>query len=208
MKWMSLIAGFAAVLALLLAMPTMSVAAEKTTAQVGEMAPDFELPVVGSDERIKLSDFRGEKIVVFTFQSTQCPWNYMRENAGYERVLYPMAQEYAQKDVVFLALNPNNNESVESLESYIQKHQMPYPLLKDQDHKVADLYGAKTTPHFFVIDKEGVLRYKGGFEAVPGNPEQAGHMEEQYLRPVLDALINGSDLPYTETVSKGCAIKR
>ena len=74
--------------------------------------------------------------------------------------------------------------------------------------KVADQFGAQTTPHVFVINKEGVLVYRGGIEQAPGRPSDCGQMQEQYLEPVLVALTEGKPLPYTETKSKGCGIKR
>lgn len=205
---MAAVAAMVAMVAVVLTLPTPSVGGEQAKAKVGEMAPDFTLPAIGGGEQVKLSDFRDDKIVVLTFHSTECPWNYMRPTAGYERVLYPMAEAYADQDVVFLAINSNRNESAESLESYIEKHQTPYAILKDEGNQVADQYGAKTTPHFYVIDKQGKLRYMGGYEAVPGNPEQCGEMDEQYLKPVIDAVISGSEPPYTETKPKGCGIKR
>lgn len=181
--------------------------AAETQAKVGEPAPDFELQSVRGDETHRLSDYQG-KTVVLTWQGTGCPWNKMRENAGYERILYPMAQDYKDQDVVFLAINSNKTEPEEQVAAYARQHQTPYPILKDPGNKVADLYGAQTTPHFFVIDKEGVLRYQGGFEKAPANPNMVGQSDEAYLVPVLNALLAGEELPYQQTQPKGCRVFR
>lgn len=177
-------------------------------ARVGEAAPPISLRDVATGETRSLADYRGEKIVVVTFQSVDCPWNRMRPGAGYERVLAPMAQKYAGRGVQFLAINSNDSESVETIKAYQAEHSLPYPILKDPGHRVADAYGAKTTPHFFVIDRQGVLRYMGGFEQSPPNPDKCGEMDKAYLAPVLDALLAGEEPPVTQTKSIGCAIER
>ena len=178
-----------------------------TKAKIGEEAPAFTLKDVVDGKDVSLSDYKG-KIVVMTFQSINCPWDKYREEAGYQRVLNQLADEYESKDVQFIAINSNSDETVEQVKEYAENSPVPYPILKDPGNVVADEYGGVTTPHFFVIDKEGKLVYMGGFEQAPNTPEQCGEMEEQYLVPVLDAVIEGKDLPFTVTKSKGCTIKR
>lgn len=200
---------FAAAAAVALLLCTAVQAKEKgATAKVGQAAPDFTLQDVRTGQDVKLSDYKGKNTVVITFQSLQCPWNYMRAEAGYERVLFPLAKEWEDEGVVFLAINSNSTESVDQLRSYAEEHNMPYPLLKDPGNQVADVYGGATTPHFYVVDKEGVLRYQGGFEQAPSSPEKCGEMDEKYLEPVVVAIVNGEEPPVTETKPKGCTIKR
>ena len=178
------------------------------TAAIGETAPDFELESVLGDQTIRLSDYQGEKVVVITFHSINCPWYKMRDGGGYDRILAPLAKQYDDKDVVFLGINSNKTESVEQVASYATEHDIPYPIVKDPGAKVADMYGAKTTPHFYVVDKQGTLRYMGGYEQVPTSPEKCGYMEEQYLVPVIEAVLAGDEVPFEKTKSKGCTIKR
>ncbi len=184
-------------------------AAERVDPTLGEPAPQFSLEDAATGETVNLADFQGKTVVV-TFQSINCPWDRMRESGGYQRYLSPMSQEYADQDVVFLAINANRNESTEAIASYHTEHAMPYPILKDHNNIIADKYNAKTTPHTYVIapDEAQTLVYMGGIEQVPTSPEVAGEMEEQYLEPVLQAVLAGSELPYTKTTSKGCSIKR
>lgn len=191
----------------LVAAPAASFGAE-AKAELGKPAPDFELKTVNGDKTVKLSDFKGEKVVVITFQSIECPWNWYREGAGYEAVLYPLAKEYEAKGVQFISINSNATESIEAISSYIEKSQTPYPIVKDPGNKVADLYEGKTTPHFFIVDKEGILRYRGGFEKAPRSPETCGKSDEQYLVPAIEAVLNGSEVAKNDTTPKGCTIKR
>lgn len=175
-------------------------------AKVGEPAPDFTLQSVTDGKEYKLSEVEG--IVVLVWQSKDCPWDKMRADGGYQRVLSPLAAEYQGKGVTFLAINSNKTETAEQLSSYHQSAGMTYPILKDPGNKVADAYGAKTTPHIFIRDAAGKLIYKGGIEKAPTSPDKCGQMDEQYLVPVLNAALAGEALPVTETVSKGCSIKR
>ncbi len=175
-------------------------------AKIGDAAPDWELASVTDGKTVKLSEIEG--IVVMIWQSKDCPWDRMRAEGGYQRVLSPLAKEYADKGVTFVAINSNHNESAAELSSYHTEHNLTYPILKDPGNKVADAYGAKTTPHIFIRDAAGKLIYKGGIEKAPTSPEKCGQMDEQYLVPVLTAALAGETLPVTETVSKGCSLKR
>ncbi|GAB4108318.1 MAG: thioredoxin family protein [Phycisphaeraceae bacterium] len=184
-------------------------AAERTDPVIGEPAPPFTLTDVVTGQEVSLADFKG-KVVVIAFQSINCPWDRMRPEGGYQRYLAPLSQQYAEQGVQFLAINSNKNESVEEIASYHQEHAIPYPILKDPNNIVADAYNAKTTPHIYVIDKDEAqtLRYMGGVEQIPTSPEKCGQMEENYLVPVLNAVLAGEEPPYTKTTSKGCSIKR
>lgn len=179
--------------------------------KIGELAPAFELTDL-EGETHRLEDFRGE-IVVLHFQSCRCPWD-----VAYQPMLNELAAKFGpiEKDgetierVHFLAVNANRNEDSELIDEYATDEDggIGYPVLKDEGNKVADLYRAMTTPHIFIIDAEGVLRYKGGVEKAPRRVSKVGKSEEQYLEPALEALLAGSEPPFTETIEKGCSIKR
>ncbi len=184
-------------------------AAERVDPVIGEPAPQFSLDDVVTGQTMNLAEYTG-KVVVIAFQSINCPWDKMRESGGYQRYLSPLSQQYADQNVVFLAINANKNESVQEVGSYHQEHALPYPILKDTDNIIADAYNAQTTPHIYVIaaDMEQTLLYMGGVEQIPTSPEVCGEMDENYLEPVLTAVLAGEELPYTKTASKGCGIKR
>ncbi len=178
-------------------------------AQIGEPAPSFELSDLEGNT-YKLEDFAGQ-IVVLHFQSCTCPWE-----AAYRPILNVLAAQFGPEEVggemvqpvQFIAINSNNGEDIEQIAEYVEQTPIAYPVLKDTGNGVADLYGAQNTPHIFVIDADGILRYKGGIEKAPISTSECGNSAEQYLEPVLTALINESELPVTETVSKGSAIER
>ena len=186
-----------------------ALAGDRVDPTLGEAAPQFTLKDVVTGQDVSLADYKG-KVVVIAFQSINCPWDRMRESGGYQRYFSPLSQQYADKNVAFLAINANKNETTEEIGSYHQQHNIPYPILKDTNNVIADAYNAKTTPHIYVIDDDEAqtLLYMGGVEQVPTSPEKCGEMEENYLEPVINAVLAGEELPYTKTTSKGCGIKR
>ena len=193
--WMSCLIILAA--ALFAALP---VNADIAKPPVGQPAPAFEL--VGSDgQKHKLDEYKG-KIVVLHWEAVTCPWDQ-----AYQPILNKVSSDFS-KDVVFVGINSNKNDSMDDVKGIIKEDGIPYLVLKDPGNKIADAYGAQTTPHMFIIDAKGVLRYKGGIEKAPTSPNGVGQSQEQYLVPVLKALVAGQEPPVTETKSKGCSVKR
>jgi peroxiredoxin len=181
--------------------------AAKNAAPLGEAAPAFTLPDVVTGSDVSLESHKG-KVVVLLFHSTSCPYYAMNKNKGYDRVFVPMVESYKDKDVVFIGVNSNKNQPTDKIKAYVEKHKINYAVLKDEGNKIADAYGAKVTPHVMVIDQEGDLRYRGGVEKASRNPAEAGNSDTPYLVPVIDALLDGSEPPYTETKPVGCGIKK
>lgn len=177
--------------------------------KIGAAAPAFELK--GSDDQVhKLSDYKG-KIVVLYFHSTECPWA-----KAYQPILNQLAQKFGpvEKDgkpverVAFVGINSNQSEDTARIKANAQQYKTAHPILKDPDNKVADAYDARFTPHVFVIDGEGKLRYMGGLEKPPVSPREVGKSKEQYLEPAIAALLEGKEPPQTSTQAIGCSIKR
>ena len=176
-------------------------------AKIGADAPVFTLSDVKTGDAIALADHKG-KVVVLMFHSTNCPFYKMHEDKGYDRVFIKMVESYKDKEVVFLGVNADRSQSVDTIKQYVEKHNINYTVVKDEGNKVADAYGAKVTPHIMVIDQESKLRYRGGVEKLSGGPAGCGKSDTQYLGPVIDALLDGKEPPVTETKASGCGIKR
>jgi len=180
-------------------------AAEKEL-EIGKPAPAFELQ--GTDGKThKLADYKG-KVVVVHWHSVACPWDI-----AYQPILAKIATKYAkpaegQKEVVFVGINSNKSESLDKIKEEVAKIKLPYVVLKDPKNKVADLYAAQATPHLFVIDGEGVLRYRGGIEKPVGGAGDAGKSSEQWFEPALAAIVAGKEPAKAITTARGCSIKR
>ena len=81
-----------------------------------------------------------------------------------------------------------------------------YPILMDTDGKVGHLYGAKTTPHMYIINK-GELVYMGGHDNAPNGKPAEGETLRNYVNESLDALLAGKPVPVAKTKNYGCSVK-
>jgi peroxiredoxin len=162
----------------------------------GATAPQFSLP--GLDGRIHTLDEARGRILVLNFWSAECPW---AERADQE--LVTALQDWGER-VQLWTIASNANETAEQVTAEAARRSLPLVLL-DAGQEAADLYGAQTTPHLFVIDEAGLLRYQGVLDDVtfrrrtPSIP---------YLRQAVDALLQGRAPAPAETPPYGCTIVR
>ena len=158
--------------------------------KVGEMAPDFTLKD-HEGATIRLSDFQG-KNVVLEWINLECPFVQRHYR---EETFKTIAGEYNPKNVVWLAINSTHWAKASSNKQWHDRYQLPYPILDDSAGRVGRLLAAKTTPHMFIINKDGRLVYSGGID-----DDASGTLGEKripYVRQALDDLIAGN-LPKTQ----------
>ncbi|HEY3310620.1 MAG TPA: redoxin domain-containing protein [Anaerolineales bacterium] len=164
--------------------------------RIGSPAPDFSLPdMVGQLHR--LSDYRGQ-VVVINFWSAECPW------CGRADLSLLALQRQASEAVVLLNVASNVNEPDELITGAAQARGLG-PVLRDRDCELANVWEAQTTPHIFIVDRAGILRYRGALDDVTFRKRSPDH---HYVEQALAALLAGHlpDLP--ETPYYGCAIVR
>jgi peroxiredoxin len=164
--------------------------------QINQPAPDFSLPDLGGRVH-RLSDYRG-RLVIVNFWSCECPHSERADQA----LMAMLAQWHA--DVALLSIAANRNESTETIALAAQKRRLPV-LLIDAERVVADLYEAQTTPHVFVIDREGILRYRGALDDVTFRQRSPTRF---FLDEAVKALLDGHFPPIAETPAYGCTIVR
>lgn len=170
-------------------------------AKVGEAAPDFTLDDANGKSH-SLSDYKG-KIVVLQWINPECPICQRVTKSG---LVAKMAKEIKtiDKDIVHLAVNSTAGMPGKVSAKYLAKHEIKASVLIDDDGKVGHLYGAKTTPHVFVIDAEGILRYQGAFDDDPrGGKEDAANYVVNAVRQITEGETVSPDYvkPY------GCSVK-
>jgi peroxiredoxin len=168
--------------------------------QVGAPAPPFTLTTVDRKTFSLPDAARSHKAVVVMFIATKCPYS----NAYNDR-MRDMATAYEKQGILFAGINSNSTEPAEEVIAHAKKHGFAFPLMKDPDNKVADLYEARHTPEIFVVDPEGKLRYHGRIDE---NYEQPAKVASPDLKNALDALIAGRPIAKAETKAFGCSIKR
>ena len=166
------------------------------TVTINQPVPDFELPdLEGRCHR--LSDYRGQ-IAIVNFWSCECP-----HSERTDRAMMAMVAQW-RDDVAFLSIASNRNESVEALSQDAKARRLPTVLL-DADHFVADLFDAQTTPHVFVIDRDGILRYRGAVDDVSFRQRTPSRF---FLDEAVESLLEGHFPVQTESPAYGCTIVR
>jgi peroxiredoxin len=163
---------------------------------IGEEAPKFQL----SDLKSKLTslyDMQGW-IVVLNFWSAECVW-CERVDHELTALLNPWKDQ-----VKVLWIASNANESHELIEKVAIERNLPTVLL-DTHQVVANLYGAQTTPHFFVVDANGKLRYQGAWDDITFRQRVA---KQVYLPQVVEALRYNREPAVTQTPPYGCVLVR
>jgi peroxiredoxin len=172
------------------------------TLVIGERAPAGELPdTEGRSWPIAGGDGAEATVVVFT--CNHCPYAL----AWHDRIA-DAARDYATESVSFLAVNANDatrypRDSYEAMQARVAAEDWPMPYLHDESQEVAHAFGAKTTPDVFVLDRDGVLRYRGAPDADHDDPS----LRAAWLREALDAVLAGEVPARAETRPVGCSIK-
>jgi len=156
---------------------------------------DFKLKTADGKTEYALSQFKG-KILVIEFIATQCPYSL-----GQDPVIRKVCADYGKKGVAFLGINSNKQEPAEEVARHQKEKKLGFPVLKDWNNVVADMFKATHTPHIFVIDAKGVLRYEGAIEPQRGE-------KTPYLRNALDDLLADREVKENKTRQWGCTIKR
>jgi peroxiredoxin len=136
----------------------------KAAAKIGEPAPAFELKDLDGKTH-SLKDFEG-RIVVIEWFNPGCPYCVgVYQNKVVGNTLDALKK--IDDKIVYLAINSTANmaedEVLKQSGSFLKEHKVEIPVLMDYSGTIGHAYGAKTTPHMFVIDDKGVLRYEGAF---------------------------------------------
>ena len=159
-------------------------------------APDFALPDLAGTPH-SLTDFRN-RIVIINFWSAECPWSQRCD-----RELLSLMEGWGE-EVTLLAIASNANEPLEMLVQVSAERGLP-TVLQDVDQASADLYGAQTTPHLFVLDEDGIIRYQGAFDDITFRQRD---VTEHYLQDAVDKLLAGSLPEPAQTSPYGCVLVR
>jgi peroxiredoxin len=164
--------------------------------ELHQPAPDFEIPDVEGNFHHSC-DYRG-KIVIINFWSAECP-----HSARTDGVILDLLERW-NGEVELLSIDANRNESVQMVEEAAKARRITNVLI-DAQHVVADQYEAMTTPHVFVLDRDGILRYRGAVDDVTFRRREPSQF---FLRDVIEALLKNKVPELSETPAYGCTIVR
>jgi peroxiredoxin len=202
------ITAVAVIVALLLGMIGIFDSAAGAAPQIGQEAPDFTA-VDSRGNPIHLREYRG-KIVVLEWTNADCPYTHKHYSSGNMQSVQALAQK---NGIVWLSVNSSapgkpgfvNGAAADALT--VSRHAVPTAVLLDPTGSVARLYAAKTTPHMFLIDKDGTLRYMGGIDSLATTDEVDIARAEPYLKEAMLAVTAGNPAPHPVTKPYGCSIK-
>lgn len=108
------------------------------------------------------------------------------------------------KEVVWLAIDSSFYTTPEASRAFRTASSLPYPVLQDPQGDVGRSYGARTTPHMFVIDRSGVIRYDGAIDDDPHDEKKTPH---NHVTAAIEALLAGKAPGTTATDPYGCSVK-
>jgi peroxiredoxin len=169
--------------------------------KLGDPAPAWSGLAGVDGKQHSLDDYRSAKLVVVVFTCNLCP-----VAKAYEDRLVALAKDYQDKGVQLVAVdcNPAPGEQLDKMKQRAEEKSFNFPYLHDSaEQQTGHAYGAKVTPHVFVLDQQRKIVYMG---AVDDNKE-VGDVKTPYLRAALDALLTGKQPPKAETKAFGCGIK-
>lgn len=152
---------------------------------------------------VSSADFKDKSAIAVTFLGTECPVN----NAYLPR-LKKLHEEFASKGVQFLGINSNSQDAPERVAEHATTYKLPFPMLKDFDGRVADLFKAAATPEVFVLDNQGVVRYRGRIDDQFGVGYQRPKPTRDDLAEALKEVLAGKPVSVASTRVSGCAIGR
>jgi len=186
--------------ALTLAIPLFGCGPSRAQLAVGEPAPGFALQDLDGHE-VSLAGLRG-RIVVLEWANPNCPFS--RGHAERKTMVSTAARH---PEVVWLAINsthPSHSDHLDpaAYKRFLAEHGIGYPVLLDPTGATGHAYGARTTPHMFVIDKDGKVAYQGAIDDDP-----RGHPSVNYVDAALTALETGHAPDPATTRPYGCSVK-
>jgi peroxiredoxin len=202
------ITAIAAIAALLVGMVGIFDVAAGAAPQIGQSAPDFTA-LDAKGNAIHLREYRG-KTVVLEWTNAECPYTRKHYDSGNMQSVQALAQKNGIVWLTVISSAPGkqgyvNGAAADALT--VSRHADPTAVLLDPTGSVARMYAAKTTPHMFVIDKDGMLRYMGGIDSIATTDEADIARAEPYLKEAMLAADAGDPVPHPVTKPYGCSIK-
>lgn len=184
------------------------VGAAADSLKTGDVAPDFSLPAAGGST-YKLSQFKG-KIVVLEWFNKDCPYVHKFYDS---KTMQKLQKDATAKGVVWLTIA----SSAEGKEGHLtaaeaaavvkEKAIASTAFLLDSKSKVGWLFKAKTTPHMFVVDKDGRIAYQGALDDRPSAQPKTLDGAQNYVLAALTSLEKGEAVKTPATTPYGCSVK-
>ena len=177
-------------------------------AKLNEIAPNFKL-VDSNGKEHSLSDYSG-KLVVLEWINYECPFVKKHYNS---KNMQTLQEKYTKEGVIWLTIcssveSKQGNFTNDEINSRSKKHNAKFTAyLVDLDGKVGKMYGAKTTPHMYIINKDGKLVYAGGIDDKASTDLEDIKGAKNYVSLALDELLAGKNVSVQSSKPYGCSVK-
>ncbi|MFB2833205.1 thioredoxin family protein [Floridanema evergladense] len=178
------------------------------TATVNKPAPNF-VATDTNGKNHRLTDFKG-KVVVLEWTNHDCP--FVRKHYGSSN-MQKLQKELTGKGAVWISII----SSAPGMQGYVSASQAneltksrnasPTAVILDPEGKIGKQYGARTTPHIFVIDKNSNIGYMGAIDSIPSPDPADIPKADNYVRDAVNALISGKSVTNSQTQPYGCSVK-
>ena len=183
--------------------------------ELGKMAPDFKKNDIEGKE-VSISDNKG-KVIVLSWFSKDCPFD-KKHHQGADGTMkggnMQKLQEYAaEKGVVWISIlssapGKSGYETDKTIRKVIEDHGVKAThIILDPDGKIGKTYQAKTTPHMFIIKKDGTIGYMGAIDSIKSTKYEDVEKAEPYFKNALEGIVEGKDFKPKQTVPYGCSVK-
>lgn len=181
--------------------------AQAPTLKAGQAAPDFKLKNVDNKD-VSFANYPDAKGFIVVFTCNTCPYA-----KAYEQRIIDLDKKFKPQGYPVIAINPNDPEAskadtFDKMQELAKEKKYSFPYLFDKGQVVTDQYGAKHTPHLFVVSKTSkgtVVEYTG---AIDNDPEGTKDEKTKYVEDVITSLKSDQKPTITETKEIGCTVKR
>ena len=172
----------------------------------GDKAPDFTLTDTEGAEYTLQTFLDDGKIVVLEWFNPDCP--FIKKHHANHKTMNETFAAVKDDGVIWLAINSGakgkEGNGLERNRKAVEEYEIPFPVLIDESGEVGRAYGAKTTPHMFIITSDGIVAYNG---AIDDDRSAAKLGKTNYVATALTALREGKKVETPETSAYGCSVK-
>ena len=179
----------------------------------GDKAPSADMKLTNIDgQDWSLIDIAGENGLLVMFSCNTCPFVVGREgrSEGWEGRYNEVAGIAREQGIGTVLVNSNDakrkgDDSLEQMKLHAMEAGYIMPYVVDYGHKLADAFGARTTPHVYLFDSDFRLVYRG---SIDDNVNSSDEVKEQYLQNAIERMVEGKKIKPAVTKAIGCSIKR
>lgn len=174
--------------------------------KVGDAAPAMTLKDTDGKEHTLADLTKAGNIVVIEWFNPDCP--FIKKHHEINKTFNDLHTKYSGKKVTFLAVNSgapgNQGAGLERNKKAKTEYAMAYPILLDESGDVGRAYGAKTTPHVFIVNTDGKVVYAG---AIDDDTDAKTPGKVNYVTKALDEMLAGKPVSTSSTRPYGCGVK-